>query len=87
MTIQNENDRVLLSKLNDDRSGWCSISNPRWGYTEKAADAILHNAANAYAQYENCGVIYRMIRFQDIEKYGFNTSDIITFPRRTDENS
>ena len=67
---KNELDRIVLTRLvsQPDRP-WDFISNPRWDYFTKALSAVLDNAFNSYAEYENCGVVYRMVRRKDLTEY------------------
>jgi regulator of sirC expression with transglutaminase-like and TPR domain len=60
--------RVIISRLTNSQK-WQIISNPRWDYATKAQSAILHNESNDYTEYSNCGVIYRMVRKQDLHRY------------------
>ena len=60
--------RVILSKLiHDDK--WQIISNPRWDTFTRAQSDVLLNEFNDYAEYTNCGVVYRMVRVKDLDKY------------------
>jgi hypothetical protein len=46
-----------------DKSQWTVVSNPNWTMgTERLGWAILENLSNKYVEYENCGVIYRIVR-------------------------
>lgn len=63
--------RITLSRLTGDAE-WDVISNPRWMSTENACNKILLNAANRYAEYQNCGVVHRMIRVKDAAEYGID---------------
>lgn len=63
--------RVLISTLSLGDT-WKIVVNPRWNASMRACNQILLSFANDYAEYKNCGVIYRMIRVRDLEKYGIN---------------
>ena len=66
-------DRVVLTRLaSQPNQLWDMISNPRWDYFTKALSAILDNSSNRYVEYENCGVVYRMIRRKDLTEYGID---------------
>lgn len=60
--------RVILSKLIRGEK-WQIISNPRWDTFTRAQSNVLLNEANDYAEYTNCGVVYRMVRVKDLDKY------------------
>lgn len=66
--------RVIISRLDEDEK-WIVLSNPRWDYFAIALNMLLLNHANEYADYKNCGVLYRMIRVESIEKY-FNETTL-----------
>ena len=68
-------DRVLLSKLGS-KGEWVIVSNPSYGSPESACSSVLMNRCNAYVEYENTGSITRMVRVEDIEKYGIKLRDI-----------
>ena len=70
-----ESNRVFLTKL-EGGCCWEIISNPRVDNFSKAMNAILANFANNYAEYKNCGVLHRMVRFEDIELYGIKKSKV-----------
>ena len=61
-------DRIILAKLTGKRR-WSVIDDKRPGYAEKAMSTLLLNACNKYAEYENCGVKYRMIRRSQCTEY------------------
>lgn len=72
-------DRILLSRMNINEH-WVVISNPSYGYFEKACNMILNNECNQYAEYLNCGVYHRMIRmirFKDLADYNINSDSIL----------
>jgi hypothetical protein len=60
--------RVILSKLIRGEK-WGIISNPRWDTCTRAQSNVLLNMANGYAEYSNCGVVYRMVRVEDLDEY------------------
>lgn len=60
--------RVILTRLNTSKK-WGVVGNPRWDCCTKAQSEILRNEANEYSEFENSGVIYRMIREGDWSKY------------------
>lgn len=60
--------RVILTRLCDGEK-WRIVTNPCWDHLTKAQNDILQNEYNHYAEYCNCGSIYRMIRAQDISEY------------------
>ena len=64
----NNSERVFLSKLKKDEI-W-GITNLSWNWATEAMSNILQNYCNEYVEYYNCGVQYRMIRREDIKKYG-----------------
>jgi hypothetical protein len=74
MCISNHN-RVLLCKLDND-GDWSIIGNPTHDFFSLSMNDILLNAANDYVEYRNCGVLHRMIRYEDLEKYGINKSHV-----------
>lgn len=59
--------RIIITRFNDKR--WDVICNPQWDNAKKALNMILHNSANDYAEYKNCGVTYRMIRAENWNEY------------------
>lgn len=71
--------RVLLSRLETDepcelhshqnKVKWEVVSNAKVDHFTGAMNDILRNLANDYAEYKNCGVVYRMIRFMDLFQY------------------
>jgi len=71
------NDRVLVSKLNN-REYWSVISNPKNDILTQSMSTILLYSTNDYVEFRNCGALYRMVRYCDIEKYGISKSDIKT---------
>ncbi len=63
--------RYLLARY-IDQTQWRVVVNPNWGAgtqsTEQKAWAILlENSFNSYVEYENSGVVYRIVR--DISDY------------------
>ena len=74
MCIQNHY-RVLLCRHENDEY-WALITNPRHDFESQSMNVILLNAANDYVEYKNCGVVCRMIRYEDLEKYGINKSHV-----------
>lgn len=60
--------RVIVSKLEGGHR-WRIVSNPRWDHCTRGQSAILDNTCNDYAEYTNCGVVYRMIRMERIREY------------------
>lgn len=60
--------RVIVTKLRDGER-WKIVSNPRWDHCTRAQNAILQNEANDYAEYSNCGCVYRMIRAKNLREY------------------
>ena len=68
----NLEERILLSKLKREEI-W-RITKFRWDWETKAMSQILENCFNEYVEYYNCGVQYRMIRTEDIEKYIANST-------------
>lgn len=63
--------RVLISRL-ADRRYWRVTSDPKWLHDEIACSKILLNEPNKYAEYQNCGVVHRMIRAEDAAQYGID---------------
>ena len=61
--------RIIISRMSTNRP-WEVITNPMSSSTAKWDNMVLMNGANDYTERKNCGVIYRMIRFQDRKKYG-----------------
>lgn len=61
--------RVILTRL-AGRDEWHVVSNPRWDHCTRGQSAILDNTCNDYAEYRNCGCVYRMIRYKDRREYG-----------------
>ena len=72
----NGSSRVLITK-HVRQNCWRGISNPSWGPIEIACHHVLMSQANAYVEYENCGMQTRMIRFEDIGDYGLYVNDVI----------
>lgn len=72
-----DTDRVIVSRLMNVHYQWQPISNPRWDHFTRAASSILDNDANSYAEYENCGVVYRIVRRRDLERYGIDPADAV----------
>lgn len=66
--------RVILLKHVDSYS-WSIQTNPTMGQCERALSNVLINAANEYCEFKNCGVLHRMIRFDDIDKYFDNINE------------
>ena len=64
----NDSDRVSISKM--DELPWVAISNPTPTLSMQSVNRILLNYVNRYAEYENCGVRYRIVRRGDLSKYG-----------------
>lgn len=65
--------RVILSKLIRGEK-WQIISNPRWDTCTRAQSDVLLNECNDYAEYVNCGVVYRMVRVKDLDAYLSDTA-------------
>lgn len=63
--------RLMLSRLAGDTE-WGVITNPGWTHTELSCNNILLNSANRYAEYQNYGVVIRMIRAKDAADYGID---------------
>lgn len=66
--------RVLLCR-HESNPDWQIVSNPRWDYFTKAQSAILENFANDYAEYKNCGCLHRMVKVEDLNKYGLKLTN------------
>lgn len=65
-----ENFRVILTCDCDKLyAPWSVVKNPKWNPVTRGQSAILDNEVNDYAEYKNCGVIYRMIRVTDWNDY------------------
>jgi hypothetical protein len=60
--------RVVVTKLADGHR-WKIVSNPRWDHCTRGQSAILDNTCNDYAEYLNCGCVYRMIRVENLREY------------------
>jgi hypothetical protein len=46
-----------------DKIQWMIVSNPNWTVgEEQTASIMLCNMANEYVEYENCGIVYRVVR-------------------------
>jgi len=58
---------VLLYRTTNDEY-WGFISNPGHDFESSWMSAILLNAANDYVEVRNCGVVRRMIRYEDLAK-------------------
>lgn len=61
---------VELCRL-DTAEKWSIVSNPRFDSSlgEAIAAQLMRNSANKYVEYKNCGVIYRVIRKEDLKEY------------------
>lgn len=68
-------DRVYITRM-DDVNYWQVISNPSPDFFAKACDKILQNTCNDYVEYKNCGVYHRMVRVEDLNKYGIDTEEL-----------
>ena len=68
--------RVLISRL-ESQNYWSVISNPKSGLVETAMDKVLYNFANEYVEYKNCGVLHRMVRFEDLPSYGIDPDSVL----------
>lgn len=65
-----KSDRILLARYHTAHV-WQVIDNQRpGGHPEYLMSAMLWNAVVPYVEYENCGVIYRMIRRVSVADYG-----------------
>ena len=64
-----ESRRVILTRLSEEDK-WQVVANPKWASSTVGMSNILDNSANDYAEYKNCGCIYRMIRDKDWPEYG-----------------
>ena len=60
--------RVVVTKLEGGHR-WRIVQNPKWGPITRGQSMILDNAYNEYAEYTNCGCVYRMIRVETIHEY------------------
>jgi len=69
-------DRVSLVKHVTNEHFWSIVSNPVWGFHERACSDVLDNEFVSYVEYENCNVLHRMIRFSDFAKYGMQENEI-----------
>jgi hypothetical protein len=65
---QHSTDRIILAR-NTRTWKWRVIDEKSTGYVETAMSTILFNPVNKYAEYENCGVAYRMIRRSHYAEY------------------
>lgn len=66
--------RLLICRNDDNIENWAIISNPDFNSKQSPechASLILLNAVVPYVQWENCGVIYRVIRNRDRANYKF----------------
>lgn len=64
--------RVLLVRHRDTKD-WAIVHNPKWDLFTESMNNILFNSANKYAEYENCGMVTRMVRYRDcLFTYGFD---------------
>ena len=70
-----ESDRVCIAK-HESEECWKLITNPRIDFASTACNNLLINSANDYAEYKNCGVLHRMIRYKDIGKYGIEKDKV-----------
>lgn len=66
--LLNDSDRVEITKMCD--RPWGAVSNLRPCLKMRAANRFLLNAANSYVEREKCGVQFRVIRREDLPKYG-----------------
>ena len=53
----------------DGQAEWSIISNMTKDGNYKASQIILANSFNEYVEWRNCGVIYRIVRESDLNKY------------------
>lgn len=60
--------RVVVTKLEGGHR-WRIVSNPKWCHVTRGQSAILDNTCNDYAEYTNCGCVYRMIRVEKLREY------------------
>ncbi len=73
MEADNDLDRITICRSTRKvHFHWQVISNPSWDYFTRAASTVLLNASNSYVEYENCGVIYRLVRRKDLAWYGID---------------
>ncbi len=63
-------DRILLVRRAHRGEPWSVIQNPSPGAAERGMSLVLLNECNSYAQYENLGNEYRMIRRHQLAEYG-----------------
>ncbi len=70
-----KNDRVLIVKLETENK-WRVVSNPVYGLSERGMSQMLVNYANDYVECRNCGVIHRMIRYENLADYGLKKKDV-----------
>ncbi|MEW8048915.1 MAG: hypothetical protein AB2792_19950 [Candidatus Thiodiazotropha sp.] len=71
----NPHNRVIILRMNPDQH-WKVQTNPSWSSSEHHCNQLLHNDANDYVEYQNCGVKHRMIRFRDLGQYDIKKSEV-----------
>lgn len=67
MTTKLDNNYILVGRL-DNKQEWSVISNPDKSSLDNAA-RILANPFNDYVEWSNCGVVYRVVRAEDLGQY------------------
>ena len=65
------NDRIRLCR-NNSNMPWRIVEDTVMDSFWHALNNILLNEFNDYAEYKNCGVLHRMIRYKDLKLYGLS---------------
>lgn len=58
---------ILIKPVRGEK--WSVLSNPRWDACTRSQSDVLLNEFTDYAEYANSGVVYRMVRVKDLDKY------------------
>ena len=66
-----KDDRIIVM-MDETEEYWSLIGNPAVDCLSKCCNEMLHNGANEYVEYKNCGVRYRMIRKEAALDYGIS---------------